>query len=334
MFVNINQIQILSRHPLWYIDEEGKIGYIQNTYSDEEVVYVVKDDHTTKYPIYKYLTVIPELDTVLFETQEYAIVGASMMEDVENQDLLLQNAVQKNLHDGESYMISYSGRLNSGLYSYSKYDDQILHKLNVMEIRYLDRNEKIKLIHSSSENPKLDQIFEDYVKYEDIKTNHHNIESERLVFDVICEDGNLYIKHFWLMDNGIDMGPVPFMVSPLNGFLMFTSKPNAAIYRNDVREGLTTPFTAMVGIGQTRAYNAYVRTQTKESHKEGIKTIASGVKDLVLSFVSIDQIFGYVVDKTAPNIIRQYKRLMRKHNNKKRKSAFMKKNKKLNFTKA
>ena len=70
MFTNVNQIKILSRKPLWYIDEEGKIGYIQNVYSDAEQIQVIKDDHITNYPICKNLTVIQELNTVLFETEE------------------------------------------------------------------------------------------------------------------------------------------------------------------------------------------------------------------------------------------------------------------------
>ena len=72
MFTNVNRIKILSRKPLWYIDEGGKIGYIQNVYSDAEQIQVIKDDHITNYPICKNLTVIPELNTVLFETEEDA----------------------------------------------------------------------------------------------------------------------------------------------------------------------------------------------------------------------------------------------------------------------
>lgn len=331
MFTNVSQIEILSRNPLWYINEEGQIGYIQNTYSDAELICVIKDDHVTKYPIQRCLTVVPELNTVLFETQEYAIIGISMMQDEENQNLLLQNAVQRNLHDN-CYVASYSGTINSGLYSYSKYDE-LVKNINVSEVRYLDRNEKIKLIHKGSEvDPQLETIFEDYMKYEDVKSSHHSLYSERLIFDVITEDGKIYIKSFWLNDNGIDIGPVPFMISPFNGFLMFSSKPNAAIYRNDVREGLTTPFTAMVGEGQLRAYNGNVRKHVKETKKEGAKAIVSGVKDIVMQFVSLDQIFGFITNKTAPNIIKHYKQYMRKHNAKKRKAAFMKKQKKQAFT--
>jgi topoisomerase-4 subunit B len=100
----------------------------------------------------------------------------------------------------------------------------------------------------------------------------------------------------------------------------------------DVREGLTTPFTAMVGEGQLRAYNGNVRNHVKETKKEGAKAIVSGVKDIAMQFVSLDQIFGFITNKTAPNIIKHYKQYMRKHNAKKRKAAFMKKQKKQAFT--
>ena len=109
---------------------------------------------------------------------------------------------------------------------------------------------------------------------------------------------------------------------------MFTSKPNAAYYRNDVREGLTTPFVSMIRDGQTRSYNGYVRNEIKERKIEGIKAIVFGFKDLVLSFVSIDQIFGFLTDKTAPNIIRAFKRFVRKRNDKKRKNNWLKTQKK------
>ena len=145
-----------------------------------------------------------------------------------------------------------------------------------------------------------------------------------MLFDIISEKGNVFIKSFWVNDNGIDIGPIPFMISPLTGYLMFNSKPNAAYYRNDVREGLTTPFVSMIREGQTRSYNGYVRNEIKERKKEGVKTIVFGVKDLVLNFVSIDQIFGFLTNKTAPNIIRAYKRFARKRNDKKRKNNWLK----------
>lgn len=322
MFTNVNRIKILSRKPLWYIDEGGKIGYIQNVYSDAEQIQVIKDDHITNYPICKNLTVIPELNTVLFETEEDAITGVAMMEDSENQDLMIQNGIQINMHETDCYR-TRANSINSGLYSYSDFDSQ-LNNINAMEIRYLDHNEKIKMVHGSNENNELNNILTEYIKYEDIKSKHHDVKSERLIFDIISENGNVFIKSFWVNDNGIDVGPIPFMISPLTGYLMFNSKPNAAYYRNDVREGLTTPFISMVREGQTRSYNGYVRNEIKERKKEGIKTIVSGVKDLVLNLVSIDQIFGFLTDKTAPNIVRAYKRFARKRNDKKRKNNWLK----------
>lgn len=324
MYNDTDSIQILSRKPLWFINEEGQIGYIQNTYSDAEVVRVIKNTHITNYPITEYLTVIPELNTVLFETQEYAIIGLAMMEDSGNQDLLLNNAAQVNIHS-ECY--TTNGNIQSGLYSYSVFDRLVEKPVNVMEVRYLDRNEKIKKIHESDELPRLNDIINEYIRFEDIQQAHHNVRSERLVFDILCENNKVWIKHFWIVDNGVDIGPIPFMVSPLNGFLMFTSKPNAAYYRNDVREGLTSPFYAMVGEGQQKTHNAVIRQQIKEQKKSAVKMIVSGVKDIVTTFVSTDQIFGFVTNKATPNIIHAYKKFMRKYKAKKRKTAFLERQK-------
>lgn len=325
MFNQLDTIEVLSRAPLWYIDEEGKIGYIQNTYSDAEIIRVTKDNHSSNYPINKCLTIIPELNTILFETQEDAIIGISMLEDQENQNLMIENSVQKNMHS-ECYSVKCSG-IESGLYSYSNFDKLNKNNINIMEIRYLDSNEKIKLIHGSDENSNLNNVVEEYIRFMDIKSNHHDPNSERFILDIISESGNVYIKSFWVNDNGIDIGPVPFMISPLSGYLMFTSKPNAAIYRNDVREGLVTPFNAMVGNGQLQSYNGCIRNQIKEQKKQAVINIVSGAKDIVLSFISTDQIVGFLTDKTGPNIIRAYKRFASKHRSRRRKAAFMKKQK-------
>lgn len=326
MFNQLDSIEVLSRKPLWYIDEEGKIGYIQNTYSDAEIIRVVKSDRSSTYPIGKSLTVIPELNTILFETQEDAIIGLSMVNDSENQNLMIDNTIQKNMHS-DYYSIDCKSGVASGLYSYSQFDDMNSNPINIMEVRYLDSNEKIKLVHGSNENSVLNDILTEYIRFTDIKSNHHDPESERLIFDIISENGKVYIKSFWINDNGMDIGPIPFMISPLSGYLMFTSKPNAAIYRNDVREGLVTPFNAMVGNGQLRYYNGMVRNQIKENKKQAIINIVSGTKDIVLSFVSIDQLIGLAVDKTGPNIIKTFKKCTKKYRDRKRKDAFMKRNK-------
>ena len=322
MINDLSRITLLSRHPLWYIDEEEQIGFIQNEYSDAETIVVTKDDHTTKYPIQESLTVIPELNIVLFETQEDAIVGVSMMHSVENGENMIQNSIQTNMHSGY-YSVPISSNIESGLYSYSEIDKKIK-SINVMEVRYLNQDNKIKLIHGTEEIPALENIINEFLKYNDVKRNHHDEFSERLVFDIIVENGTLYLKSFWIMDNGADFGPVPFMISPLTGYLLFTSKPNAAIYRNDVREGLTSTFKSTVVDGQIRAANGCERNQIKEAKKQAVKTIITGVKDVVLSFVSIDQIFGFVVNKTTPNIVRKFKQVKRKQNAKKRKAAYIK----------
>lgn len=324
MFTDTTSIQLFSRKPLWYINEEGEIGYIQNTYSDAEIVRVVKNTHITNYPITEYLTVIPELDTILFEKQEYAITGLSMMEEFGNQDLLLQNSQQINMH---SDCYSADGcNVPSGLYSYSEFDNLIDGSLNINELRYLNRDEKIKKIHSSSEDQRLNEILTEYIRYEDVQVVHHNENSEKLIFDILCENNKVWIKHFWVVDNGVDIGPVPFMISPLNGFLMFTSKPNAAYYRNDVREGNTTAFTAMVGNGQQRSYNGAVRKQIKAQKKNAVIQIVNGVKDIVTTFISTDKLIGLVIDKTTPNVVRLYKRAASKARAKKRKAEFLKRN--------
>ena len=71
-----------------------------------------------------------------------------------------------------------------------------------------------------------------------------------------------------------------------------------------------------------------VKAKDTQKAVEGIKTIVSGIKDLTLNFVSIDQIFGFLTDKTAPNIIRAFKRFARKRNDKKRKNNWLKTQKK------
>ena len=323
MINDLSKIQLLSRKPLWYIDEEEKIGYIQNDYSDAELIVVIKNDHVTKYPIQKELTIIPELSIVLFETQEDAIIGLSMMQTMENGELMVKNSIQTNMHDGYYSVKSPGGSIVSGLYSYSEIDKNIK-SINVKEVRYLNQDNKIKLIHGIDENSSLKDVIYEYMRYNDVKINHHDIYSERLVFDIISENGTIYIKSFWLMDNGTDFGPAPFMISPLSGYLLFTSKENAAIYRNDVREGLTSTFNSTIVEGQLRMSTGMQRNQIKENKKAAVINILTGVKDVVLSFVAIDQIFGFVTNKTAPNIVRKFKQIKRSKNAKKRKAAYLK----------
>ena len=97
------------------------------------------------------------------------------MEDPDNQDLMIQNGIQINMHETDCYR-TQSNSIDSGLYSYSDFDSQ-LNNINAMEIRYLDHNEKIKLVHGSNENNELNNILIEYIKYEDIKPNHHDLKS-------------------------------------------------------------------------------------------------------------------------------------------------------------
>jgi len=286
MFIN-NQFQILSEHTLWVIDENQCPQRCSIDYNNMEVIRVLFPDGSTRdYPIEDEVTMVPPLGLVFFKKEEDAARFADIIDTDEGLDIVTFNVEQSSRRS--SYNESFSGTMKEGIYCIPYFDESLSDWTWLRDIRYIDSNMKIKEPIPVNETQK--EKFVQYMTMHDVETNT-DFNHERLLFEVVCEDGKTYINHFIIRES--KESHYPIYVSRNYQFPVFCDYYKAWFYRDSIRHG-GKPNDYIREEQRSLCVNINKHNE-KESRHELIKKIAGILGDYAWSHAN--EILGFIKDK-------------------------------------
>jgi hypothetical protein len=231
MFVN-NQFTIYSEHTLFVVDENQKPQRCLNEYSDLEVIRVLfPNGETRDYPIEDGFTLVPPLALIFFSKEEDAYRFSQILDTDDGLDVVLSNV--ENASRRSRFNEEFSGTMKNGVYCIPYFDENLSEHSWLNEIRYLDENMNIKKPIPVDEKDKDKFIL--YMTMHDVD-GHINYNLDRLLFEVVSEDGKTYINHF-VIQPGQTLNSAPIYFTRNYQFPIFSSKEYAWEYRYFIQNG-------------------------------------------------------------------------------------------------
>jgi hypothetical protein len=231
MFVN-NQFTIYSEHTLFVVDENQKPQRCLNEYSDLEVIRVLfPNGETRDYPIEDEVTLVPPLALVFFSKEEDAYRYSQIIDTDEGLDIVLSNAESSSRRS--KFNEEFPGTMKNGVYCIPYFDSNLSDWTWLNEIRFLNENMDIKKPIPVTESDKAK--FVRYMTMHDVDS-HINYNLDRLLFEVVSEDGKTYINHF-IIQPGEEINDAPIYITRNYQFPIFSSKEYAWKYRYFIQNG-------------------------------------------------------------------------------------------------
>lgn len=266
MIINDN-FQILSEHTLWVIGEDNEPQRCQNSYNNMEIIRVSFSDRSYRdYPIEDEVTIVPPLALIFFKKEEDAARFSQIIDSEQGLDIIVSNSENSSRRSNLNEQFKHT--MKEGVYCIPYFDDSLDENSWLREIRWLDSEMNIKKPIPAEEKDK--NIFVDYSAMHDCETNT-DFRRERLLFEVVCEDGITYINHFKIRQSLITNSDPLYFTRNLQ-FPIFSSKEDAYWYRYGIEHG-ANKYDYIIKNQQLLALgrNFY---NTKEARKEMIKNIA------------------------------------------------------------
>ncbi len=268
MYVN-NQFTIYSEHTLWVVDENHEPQICLNEYSDLEVIRVLFPDGSTRdYPIEDECTLVPPLALIFFGSSEDAYRYSQIIDTPEGLDIVLSNV--ENSSRRSKFNEEFNGTMKNGVYCIPYYDKHLPDWSWVTTIRYLDENMDIKKPIPVTEADK--DKFIRYMTMHDVDS-HIDSNFDRLLFEVVSEDGKTYINHFIIQTS--HGTPDPVYITRNYQFPIFTSKENAYWYRYNIENGGTKKDWILSE--QRRLEHCTIDMNNRHRRKEIAWTITKGL---------------------------------------------------------
>lgn len=265
--------QLLSTHPLWILDDENHPVVVQNKYDNLEMIRVYDNGNTGKYnycdyPIEPLITYVPELGVLFFKTYEDAIRYASLMSDKSGVLTIFENGFEASRHNKVIVEFDEHKKVKNGVYTIAEYDDALIIPDYewIHDIHYISEKGVEKVKHSD-EN--INFYLHKYMNMIDIETRH-NLENERLFFEVYSECGKVYINHFFIRYH--QQPVIPFYFTRIMNYVICSSKSQADAIKSKTKNGGWDITTDMFHIQSS--IESHLNDQArKEARKEICKKV-------------------------------------------------------------
>ena len=265
MIVSDN-FQVLSEHTLWVIDENNEPMRCQNTYNNLELIRVTFSNNSYRdYPIEDDVTIVPPLGLIFFKKEEDAARFSQVIDTTEGLEIIISNSESSSRRSNLNEQFKHT--MKEGVYCIPYFDDSLCEHSWLREIRWLNSNMEIKKPIPAEEKDK--DIFVNYSAMHDCETNT-DFSRERLLFEVVCENGITYINHFKIRQSQTSSDPLYFTRNLQ--FPIFNSKENAYWYRYEVENGVKK-YDYLISRQHNLAITKNI-INTKEARKTLIKNIA------------------------------------------------------------
>lgn len=285
MFVN-NQFTIYSEHTLFVVDENQTPQRCLNEYSDLEVIRVLfPNGETRDYPIEDEVTLVPPLALVFFSKEEDAYRYSQIIDTDEGLDIVLSNAESSSRRS--KFNEEFPGTMKNGVYCIPYFDSNLSDWTWLNEIRFLNENMDIKKPIPVTESDKAK--FVRYMTMHDVDS-HINYNLDRLLFEVVSEDGKTYINHF-IIQPGEEINDAPIYITRNYQFPIFSSKENAYWYRYGIENGGDKK--DWIVSEQRRLCECTNRMNEREQKKEKTKRIIGGLAQYAWNNYLSDKLLNY-----------------------------------------
>lgn len=219
--MDLSNVVIKSRNPMYYINEDYQIIELPNNYDDAEVIEIKKTIGTTRIPINKKITIIVSLGLFLFRSKEDAINFGKLLDD---QELLIKNSINQGVTKDNIVSFSIEGTVKSGLYTIKQFDDGLTNQLARKDYCYIDDNKEIHSIQQIEPESEEDSVVTEYVNRVS-KLDHQNLSNSLIIFEILYEKGKVYITHYNL-DNNLHSTKT-LLITDINAYRIYKNKHSA-----------------------------------------------------------------------------------------------------------
>lgn len=284
MYIN-NQFTIYSEHTLWVVDENQQPQRCLNEYSDLEVIRVLfPNGETRDYPIEEGFTLVPPLALIFFSNEEDAYRFSQIIDTDEGLDILLSNVEQASRRS--KFNEEFPGTMKNGVYCIPYFDSNLSDWTWLNEIRFLNENMDIKkpIPVAEADKPK----FVKYMTMHNVES-HINFNLDRLLFEVVSENGRTYINYF-IIQPGQEISDGPVYITRNYQFPIFSSKEDAYWYRYGIENGGDKK--DWIVSEQRRLRDCTNRMNEHQRKKEIMKKLAGVVGNLVWDHT--DDLIGFI----------------------------------------
>lgn len=197
MIIGTN-FEVLSEKPLWTYDEENKPVLIKNTYDNIEVIRYYpmgkENYHYYDIPIEDPITVFMPFGIFFFKTKEFCEMFSKQIDTPEGKQTVLENSFESSRHNKNIVKLTCRHEIPNGIYSLKELDD-ILIADDLFNLRFIDENNNVREILQA--NNTINEYIREYMKMF-IFTERHNLQYERVLFELYSENDKLYINHIFI----------------------------------------------------------------------------------------------------------------------------------------
>lgn len=221
---HVYNYELLSTNPLWILDDDNEPQVIKNKYDNLEVIRVYDNTNSEfnhyDYPIEPLVTYIPEIGEIFFKTQNDALRHSSLMSSESGILTLLDNGFEQSRHNKAIDEFKKLKPVENGLYVIPEFDEALVIPSSewINTICYLSEN-GVESVKNADEN--INFYLHKYLNMIDIETRH-NLENERLVFEIYTEMDKVYINHFFVKYHNCPSGP--FYITRIMNYIVCPNK--------------------------------------------------------------------------------------------------------------
>ena len=187
-----------------------------------------------------------------------------------------ENGFEESRHNEVIVEFDEHKKVKDGIYTIAEYDAA----LNIPEYEWIHNihyisNNGVENVKHSDEN--VNFYLHKYMNMIDIETRH-NLENERLFFEVFSECGKVYINHFFIRYH--HMPVIPFYFTRIMNYVVCSSKNQAYAIENKIKNGGWDITTDMFHI-QLSIEQHLDDIDKKNARKECAKKLLSSAGSLI-----------------------------------------------------
>lgn len=227
---------VFSRRPLYIVGDECTVKIVDNTYDDLEVirVYYFGEDNYRDTPIEPGITFVPDLGMFFYSSEGLARQNAITSETYGGRVCIMENCLEGSKKNKAIYKFKEKegNHIEQGLYVIDSFDDELPETTWLKNICYV--NEKKEVCSPKKASDELNEYLRDYLLVNNIETRH-DLEKERLIFEVFVEKEYVYINHFFVHIS-LESFDV-FYFTRIMSYPVFCNKLGATMYRNKLSSG-------------------------------------------------------------------------------------------------
>lgn len=219
--MDLSNIIVKSRNPMYYIDDSFQIVELPNVYDDSEVIEIKRTIGTDQIPINKRITIIVSLGLFLFRSKEDAINFGKLLD---NPDLLVKNSTNQGVTKDNIVSFSVENTVESGLYTIKQFDDGLTNQRSRNDYCYIENEKDIHEIKQIIPESNEDGVITEYINRIS-KLDNLNLSNNLVIFEILYEKGKVYVSHY-VIDNNYHSSRT-LLITDINAYRVYKNKHSA-----------------------------------------------------------------------------------------------------------